>query len=120
VSLDGGTGFWVTDFFAATVSHYDALGTLLSSFASPSVNGGGLAYDTTDGTLWIGDFGQVFHFTTTGVNLGSFAAPTPDLVDGLEFQGASAVPKPASLTLCGFGLVGLLGYAWRRRHRAMA
>ena len=27
---------------------------------------GGLAFDTTDNTLWIGTFGQVFHVTTTG------------------------------------------------------
>ena len=30
-----------------------------------------------------------------------------------------AVPEPGSLTLCGIGVLGLLGYAWRRsRHPA--
>jgi hypothetical protein len=117
VSLDGGTGFWVSDFGTAMVTHYDSLGNPLSSFASPSARGGGLAYDTTDGTLWIGDFGQVFHYTTAGVNLGDgFAVPTPDLVDGLEFQaGPSVIPEPASLICLGIGAGTLLTYGWRRR-----
>jgi hypothetical protein len=51
---------------------------------------GGLAFDTSDNTLWIGTFGQVFHVTTTGIVLGSFNVPVPGsrFVDGLEFQGA--------------------------------
>ena len=36
---------------------------------------GGLAFDTTDNTLWIGTFAQVFHSTTTGTLLGSFNVP---------------------------------------------
>jgi hypothetical protein len=115
VSTDGGTGFWVSDFFAATVTHYDSLGNPLSSFASPSPRGGGLAYDTTDGTLWIGDFGRVLHYTTTGTNLGDgFAVPTPDLVDGLDFQ-PTVIPEPASLLCLGIGTGALLSYGWRRR-----
>lgn len=52
---------------------------------------GGLAFDTSDNTLWIGTFGQVFHVTTTGEVLGSFDVPVADgrHVDGPEFQGAS-------------------------------
>ena len=32
-----------------------------------------------------------------------------------EPQAIQAVPMPASLTLMGSGLIGLLVYAWRRR-----
>jgi hypothetical protein len=31
------------------------------------------------------------------------------------FQPSSVVPEPASLTLIGFGIAGLAGYAWRKR-----
>jgi MYXO-CTERM domain-containing protein len=34
-------------------------------------------------------------------------------------QTTSATPEPASLTLLGFGAVGLLGYGWRQRRRVL-
>lgn len=34
--------------------------------------------------------------------------------------GASATPEPSSLTLIGIGAIGILGYAWRQRKRAVA
>jgi outer membrane protein assembly factor BamB len=49
---------------------------------------GGLAFDTTDNTRWIGGIDQVHHVDTTGNLLGSFKLPaTNRFIDGLEFQG---------------------------------
>jgi outer membrane protein assembly factor BamB len=57
---------------------------------------GGLAFDTTDNTLWIGTFNEVVHSTTTGTFLGSFAVPGR-FIDGLEFQG-DALPVGGAVT----------------------
>ncbi len=49
---------------------------------------GGLAFDTSDNTLWIGSTDQVYHVDTTGTLLGSFSLPASNrFIDGLEFQG---------------------------------
>jgi len=37
-----------------------------------------------------------------------------------EILGTAAVPEPSTLTLCAIAVVGLLGYAWRRRKLAAA
>lgn len=53
---------------------------------------GGLAFDSTDNTLWLGGVNKLYHFTTTGTLLGSvpIAATLNRLIDGLEFQGVAA------------------------------
>src|SRR5262249_848638 len=64
---------------------------------------GGLAFDPTDNSLYVGTFNKVFHYTTTGALLGSFTIPGGDgrFVDGLEFEGtlggvaAGRVPETA-------------------------
>lgn len=48
-----------------------------------------------------------------------FAAGIEDEVHGL-FGSISAVPEPASALLLGFGMLGLLAYQTRRRHRPPA
>jgi len=35
----------------------------------------------------------------------------------VDFSEANAVPEPASLTMFGLGIVGLVGYGWRRSRR---
>jgi hypothetical protein len=37
------------------------------------------------------------------------------LMDDFTFNQATAVPEPASVGMLGLGVVGLMGYAWRRR-----
>jgi len=116
LAWDGGSGFWVTPFDppnpSGTVYHFDASGSQLSSFvAFPNRLAGGLAYDTTDGTLFVGTAaGTVAHFSTSGNFLGSFATGDLRFVDGLEFEGG-AVPEPGTVALVGAGL----WFALRRR-----
>jgi hypothetical protein len=118
LTWDGGTGFWVTPFAAGgAATHFDALGNILSSFVPfPNAFPGGMGYDTTDGTLWIGTFGSVSHFTTGGTLLGSFTVPDGRFIDGLEFEGGQAAPapEPGTLALLAAGLA-LVGAARRRK-----
>lgn len=52
---------------------------------------GGLAFDSTDNTLWLGARNKLYHYTTTGKLLGSVPIATSGrFIDGLEFQGVAA------------------------------
>src|SRR5205814_6117567 len=65
---------------------------------------GGLAFDTTDGTLWVGATSRIYHYSTDGTEIGSFDIPVGDgrFADGLEFQGPpSASPSSPVITLSG-------------------
>jgi hypothetical protein len=112
-----GTQFWVSDETSGGIYTMTAGGVFSASpVFTTGFQTGGIAWDSTDATLWIGTFGTVYHFTTGGSQLGNFAAPTGQFVDGLEFQGA--VPEPSTWLLFATGCAGLLGYGWRRRQRA--
>ncbi len=56
---------------------------------------GGLAFDSTDNTLWLGVRNRLVHYTTKGAVIGSVPiAGTGRFIDGLEFQGVAACLKP--------------------------
>jgi len=87
-----GSGFWIAEFsFNGLVQRFDATGnptgeSFHTNFGSTN---GGVAHDPTDNSLYIGTVNKVFHYTTTGILLGSFIIPGSDgrFVDGLEFEG---------------------------------
>jgi hypothetical protein len=90
-----GSGFWIDEFTAnGLVERFDPAGvpTGESFHTSGSHVNGGLAYDKTDSTLYVGTFGGVYHYSRTGTALGSFPIPADQVpgrfVDGLEFQAA--------------------------------
>lgn len=62
-----------------------------------------------------------FSFLVTGtgsdtLNFSSYNVPAFFFLDDVAVNlVASAVPEPASLTLAGLGILGLVGYGWRRR-----
>lgn len=88
-----GSGFWVAEFATnGLVQRFDASGnpTGQSFHTSGGFVNGGLAYDTTNNTLFIGTYYTVYHYSQAGTQLGSFSVdPSPTrFVDGLEFEGA--------------------------------
>jgi hypothetical protein len=113
------------------VLEYTTAGTLVPggvNFIVHDENGqlprevGGLALDTTDNTLFIGQYGEVLHYRLDGTLIGHFAIPANQdpsrFVDGLGFSPA-VVPEPASLTAAVLGMVAFsLVYAGRRPARA--
>jgi hypothetical protein len=90
-----GSGFWIGEFnFNGLIERFDTAGnpTGQSFHTSGNFTNGGLAYDNTDNTLFIGSFGHVYHYTTIGTQLGSFTLADNRFVDGLEFQPAPPLP----------------------------
>ncbi len=110
---------WVSSFVSNSVTDYTLSGTVLSSFTGPNVELTSLAYDPSDGTLWMGSQNQegtFWQYSTSGVQLQSqfYAALAGQNTLGGEFS-INAVPEPSSLALCGLGALALAGYARRRR-----
>lgn len=96
-----GSNFWVSEFAPnGRVVQYTPAGVATGNQFTAPLDGktaGGLAFDSTDSTLWIGTGGAVVHVTTDGTVLGSFLTPDNRFVDGLEFQPA---PPECTGTLC--------------------
>jgi len=118
-----GSGLWVGEFTSnGLIQRFDPSGnaTGQSFHTSGSFVNGGLAYDNTDGTLYIGTFGKVYHYTTTGAQLGFFNIPVMDgrFVDGLEFEPSPVISVP-TLSHNGFWILALtlalVGYVLMRR-----
>ena len=65
---------WVSGFNNSTVTDFALNGTVLSSFTGPAPELTSLAYDPSDGTLWMGSQtaeGTFWQFSTTGTQLQS-------------------------------------------------
>jgi hypothetical protein len=99
-------------------SGLDGTGTLLATVPLFSTNNNGppgahsnhwvLTSATFSGTAESVDFSNAANVGTKGYG-----------VDNLTISplALSSVPEPASFTLIGLGIAGLLGYGWRRRQR---
>lgn len=109
VTYDGANLWTTSGFFGAnTIYKRDFGGAVLASF-TVDFSPGGIGYDASDGTLYIGDLnGNIHHVSTGGSLLGAFNAGTSNAIDGLEVK--AAVPEPATfaLMLAGLAAVGAL------------
>ena len=112
-----GTQFWVSDEQSHNIYTMTTGGVFSAPVFNTGFQTGGLAWDTTDGTLWVGGFDFVHHYKTDGTLLGKFATPNGSFVDGLEFQ-AAPVPEPGSIALL-LTTVALLGFGFCRKQAAV-
>jgi PEP-CTERM motif len=112
---------WIQNLDSGVITDYTLGGGVITSFAT--VGGvGNNGYESTalamdvDHTLWFDDLGAgtIEHYTTAGTYLGSASYSGLGFAFGGEI---AAVPEPASLTLFGFGALGLIGVGRRSWHK---
>ena len=108
--------------FAGAITDYDMSGNVLSSFLIGDTQlTTGLAMDV-DGTLWYSDEGTntLQHFSTSGVNLGSFAVASPfaDPINVIGAEIAPPAPEPGTVVLMVVPLAGILRWRYRRAIRS--
>ena len=86
-----------------------------STFASGLSGPYGLAFNAS-GNLYEADAlsGNIYEFTPKGVR-STFASGFPTGLSGPHSLTIGPVPEPSTLALLGAAVLGLLGWAWRRR-----
>jgi hypothetical protein len=112
-----GTCLWVSRYSATgPITRYNTNGVPTGqqfSVSLPGDSAGGLAYDTMDGTLWVGATDHIYHYSTNGTQLGSFSLPVSPaegrFVDGLAFQGPASGPNLSIDFYAGITLTGTVG-----------
>ena len=115
---------WITHWSARQVGVWDPITNVFTAIFSTPTNAGGLAYDSTNGILWVGlAGGSVVPYTLGGTALNAGFqpfGPTGDTIDGLAFLGEAPIPEPAAwvMMLVGFGAIGAGVRASRRRAAA--
>ena len=94
------------------IQQYSMTGQLLFEFSTAAIGGYhyGLAFDSTDSTLWTSNYGtnQLAQFDTSGNLLGQFPVPGLPLDNpfGMEFRFGGEIPPPASIpTLSEWGMI---------------
>lgn len=95
------------------IQQYSMTGQLLSEFSTAAIGGShyGLAFDSTDSTLWTtSNFGsnELAQFDTSGNLLRQFTVPGLPMGSpfGMEFQFSGEAPPPASIpTLSEWGII---------------
>jgi len=109
--------------FDGTITFDDEAGSVVNFGAAPVAGSfrptgpGALSdYDSLTADSALGTW-TLFIQDTVGLDALRFRSFTLNIATAAS---AVVVPEPATLVSCSIGVIGLLGYAWRRRKRAVA